>query len=122
MLAILERIDAQSDSIDLLVELCGALRPKHPSDAALATAKVRTLCQLLKGNPQQARALRNTILRVLASRRHTSLYTDIGILSNDGFVTELLRRISYRILPPGNTGQMNAALPLISAPKRRPVG
>jgi site-specific recombinase len=100
MLAILERIDAQSDNIDLLVELFGALRPMHSSDGALAAANVRTLCQLLRGNPQQAWALRNYVLRVLSSRRHTSLYTDIGILSNDGFVTELLRRICYRILPP----------------------
>lgn len=100
MLAILERIDGQSDSIGLLAELFDALRPKHPSDGALATANVRTLCQLLKGNPQQAWALRNYLLCVLARRRHTSLYTDIGILSNDGFFTELLRRIFYRILPP----------------------
>lgn len=100
MLTILERIDGQSDHIGLLVELFDALRPKHPNDAALATANVRTLCQLLKGNPQQAWALRNYVLCVLASRRHSSLYTDIGILSNDGFFTELLRRMFYRILPP----------------------
>lgn len=100
MLAILERIDNENDSIDLLVELVEALRPKRPTDVALATANVKTLSQLLKGNPQQAMALRDYILRVLSSRRHTSLYTDTGILSNDGFFIELLRRLTYRILPP----------------------
>jgi site-specific recombinase len=100
MLAILERIDTQSDRIDYLVELFAALRPRHPDDGTRATANVRTLCQLLMGNQQQVLALRNYMLRVLASRRHTSLYTDLGILSNDGFFSELRRRLSYRILPP----------------------
>ena len=100
MLDILERIDVQSDKIDVLVDLFAALRPERPGDTAQATARLRTLSQLLKGNRLQARALRSYGLRVLASRRHASLYTDIGILSNDGFFTELKRRISYRILPP----------------------
>ncbi len=103
MLDILERIDPDSDRIDLLVDLVDCLRPRHrwvwqkPDDPAQA---VRTLTQLLKGNPAQAWSLRHYITVLLEQRRHTSLYSDIGILSNDGFVTELKRRISYRFLPP----------------------
>ena len=99
MLAILERIDPHSDRIDLLVELVDSLRPRrrHRSRAVEA---VRTLTQLLRGNPEQAWALRSYIVTMLEKRRHTSLYSDIGILSNDGFFTELKRRIAYRILPP----------------------
>ena len=100
MLAILERIDPNSSNIDLLVELFNSLRPKRPHDSATAIANVRTLRQLLKGNPAQARALHEYVLRVLSARRHASLYTDIGVLSNSGFFTELKRRIAYRILPP----------------------
>ena len=100
MLSLLERIDPNSDRIDLLVELVEQLRPKRPSDAGRSTARVRTLCQLLKGNPAQAAALRSYLTRLLESRLHASLYTDIGILSNDGFFTELKRRIAYRVLPP----------------------
>ncbi len=100
MLAILERIDAQSNGTNFLVELFDALRPGHPSDAAQATSNVRNLYQILKEHPQHARTLREYMLRMLSSRRHTSLYTDIGILSNNGFFTELLLRITYRILPP----------------------
>jgi len=85
MLAILERIDPNSSNIDLLVELFNSLRPKRPHDSATAIANVRTLRQLLKGNPAQARALHEYVLRVLAARRHASLYTDIGVLSNSGF-------------------------------------
>lgn len=83
-----------------MVELFNTLRPKHPNDGARATANVRTLAQLLKGSPAHALALRGYCCSLLSSRRHSSLYTEIGVLSNDGFFTELKRRIAFRILPP----------------------
>lgn len=98
MLPILERIDPNSSELDLLVELVAALRPRHADETALQA--VRTLCQLLLGNPLQAHRLRRHLVCVLQSRRHTSLYTDIGIHSNNGFFSELLRHITYCILPP----------------------
>lgn len=103
MLATLERIDPYSDDIDLLVELVCHLRPHQRwvwQDADDPAQAVRTLTQLLKGNPAQAWALRRYITTLLEKRRHTSIYSDIGILSNDGFVTELKSRITYRFLPP----------------------
>jgi site-specific recombinase len=100
MLAILERLDPDSDRIDLLVDLVDKLRPRRAQDAAYARAQVRTLTQLLKGAPEHAWALRRYITTLLETRRHTSLYSDVGILSNDGFFTELKKRIAYRILPP----------------------
>ncbi|MHA4870540.1 site-specific recombinase [Duganella sp. PWIR1] len=100
MLEILEKINAESDDISLLVELFATLRPKRAHDGASATAHVRTLCQLLKGNPAHALALRQYARNIIAARRHASLYTEIGVLSNDGFFSELKTRIAYRILPP----------------------
>jgi site-specific recombinase len=104
MLAILERLDPNSDRIDLLVDLVDKLRPRRAANTeiafAYARAQVRTLTQLLKGDPVHAWALRRYITTLLETRRHTSLYSDVGILSNDGFFTELKRRIAYRILPP----------------------
>jgi site-specific recombinase len=76
------------------------LRPRRPHDFTYARAQVRTLCQLLKGNAGHAWALRRYLTTLLETRRHTSLYSDVGILSNDGFFTELKRRAAYRILPP----------------------
>jgi site-specific recombinase len=99
MLDILERVDPHSDRIDLLIELVDCLRPRR-RHLGHARAAVRTLTQLLKGNPAQAWALRSYIVTLLEKRRHTSLYSDIGILSNDGFFTELKRRIAWRLLPP----------------------
>ncbi|NVM79260.1 site-specific recombinase [Duganella sp. SG902] len=100
MLEILEKIDAESSDIGLMVALFDTLRPQRASDGARATANVRTLCQLLKGNPAHAVALRGYARTLIAARRHASLYTEIGVLSNDGFFSELRTRIAYRILPP----------------------
>jgi len=100
MLSILERLDPDSDRIDLLVDLVDRLRPRRARDHDYARAQVRTLTQLLKGHPGQAWALRRYVTRLLETRRHTSLYSDVGILSNDGFFTELKKRIAYRVLPP----------------------
>jgi len=100
MLSILERLDPDSDRIDLLVDLVDQLRPRRADDALYARSQVRTLTQLLKGNPGQAWALRRYLTTLLETRRHTSLYSDVGILSNDGFFTELKKRIAYRVLPP----------------------
>ncbi len=100
MLSILEHLDPDSDRIDLLVDLVDRLRPRRARDHDYARAQVRTLTQLLKGHPGQAWALRRYLTRLLETRRHTSLYSDVGILSNDGFFTELKKRIAYRILPP----------------------
>jgi site-specific recombinase len=100
MLEILEQINPESDDIGLMVALFATLRPKRAHDGATATANVRTLCQLLKGNPAHALALHQYARKLIATRRHASLYTEIGVLSNDGFFTELRTRIAYRILPP----------------------
>lgn len=100
MIEILENLDPNSDNIDLLVDLVDKLRPHNPRNHQYARAQVRTLTQLLKGDAAQAWALRRYITTLLETRRHTSLYSDVGILSNDGFFTELKKRIAYRILPP----------------------
>ncbi|WP_432383086.1 site-specific recombinase [Duganella sp. P38] len=100
MLDILERIHADSNDISLMVALFDTLRPKRATDSARAIGNVRTLTQLLKGNPAHANALRNYARNIIASRRHSSLYTETGVLSSDGFFSELRTRIAYRLLPP----------------------
>lgn len=102
MLTILEQIaaDPGRDDIDALAALVSLLRPPQPQQGELAAGNLRTLIQLLKGNPAHALGLRHYLLQVVSSRRHTTLYADTGILPSDGFFTELFRRLSYRVLPP----------------------
>ena len=87
MLPLLQRITAHpdTDSIDGLVELVHSLRPAKPHQVDQATANVRALIQLLQANHSYAIALRHYLLRVFSAQHHTSLYTDTGILSSNGF-------------------------------------
>jgi len=102
MLHTLEKISASpaNAELDLLIELMKAIRPKKREAPELAITNVRTLTHVLQQHPHHAATLRHYLLHLLSVRRQTSLYTDIGILSNDGFFSELHRRIAYRILPP----------------------
>ncbi|RXZ39046.1 recombinase [Oxalobacteraceae bacterium CAVE-383] len=102
MQEILEQIAADPglDSIAPLTALVDALRPAKNIAPEHAGDRVQLLLALLKSHPRYAAALRHYLLSVLASRRQTSLYTDVGILSDGGFFTELFRRLSYRVLPP----------------------
>ncbi len=102
MLTLLSRIAAHpaNDDVSTLADLVARLRPSHPSRMAQATTNLRRLVQLLSDNPIAAAGLRQHLLHVLSTRRHTTLYTDTGILPSDGFFTELFRRLSFRILPP----------------------
>ncbi len=102
MLALLERIadNPDTDAIDGLTELVRKLRPDKPHQIDQAIANVRTLTQLLQGKESHAIALRHYLLRVFSTRHQSSLYTDTGILSSNGFFTELFQRLSYRMLPP----------------------
>lgn len=102
MLQLLEKISASpvSSELDDAIALVKALRPKKREAPELAITNVRTLTHLLQQHPHHAAALRHHLLHLLSVRRQTSLYTDIGILSNDGFFSELHRRLAYRVLPP----------------------
>ncbi|MGS0744106.1 hypothetical protein ACVBEF_20180 [Glaciimonas sp. GG7] len=102
MLSTLKLIAANpdSDNVNYLTALVQALRPHNPQDSNKATENIRALVRLLQNDALLAKALRQYLRRIYATRRQTSLYTDIGILPNDGFFTELFQRMSYRVLPP----------------------
>jgi site-specific recombinase len=102
MLILLQRIASApaGDDIAVLADLIALIRPRKPTLGAQAADNVRVLIALLMADPALAAGLRHYVLHVLSSRRHTTLYTDTGILPNDGFFTELFRRLSYRVLPP----------------------
>ncbi|MDB5773952.1 MAG: gcr [Herbaspirillum sp.] len=102
MQTILEQIaaDPELDSIEPLMMLVDALRPAAHARDNGAAERVQILIALLQVRAAHATALRHYLLRLLSTRRQTSLYTDVGVLSDGGFFTELFRRLSYRLLPP----------------------
>lgn len=102
MLTILAEIAANParDDMETIATLVALVRPSRPTQVTEARANVRQLIQLLRDDPLAASGLRHHLLHLLSTRRHTTLYTDIGILPSDGFFTEFFRRLSFRILPP----------------------
>ena len=97
MLPALDQIASDPSSTDLAAigQLVARLRPARNSDPAAALGQVLTLTRLLHDNPRHAAALRSHLLHLLATRRQAGLYTDTGILSNDGFLHELRRRLAH---------------------------
>lgn len=87
------------DDVDHLTALIDEIRPRRADDIAAASTNLRALTLLLEKSPLFAAALRNQLLHLLAGKKHVHLYTDTGILSNEGYFSALFRRISQFILP-----------------------
>ena len=83
----------------LLIALVDSIRPKDPNVGEVATTNLRALITLLRMHPEYAIALRSYVLALFEKRRHSHLYADIGILSNEGFFTTVWNRFIFRLLP-----------------------
>ncbi len=83
-----------------LRELVTALRPQAADDVDEATRNLQALCHVLDNNPEQARALRMYLDRVISSRKLSHLLTETGITLSIGFWGAVWHRLSHRWLPP----------------------
>ncbi|WP_434626643.1 site-specific recombinase [Chromobacterium sp. CV08] len=84
---------------ETLAALVAALRPDERQPPQQATVNLQALSFLLEHHPDYRQALRQTLCTLLAESRQIPLYTEAGILANDGFGTTLLRRLGERALP-----------------------
>jgi site-specific recombinase len=91
--------DGTSD-IAPLVEIVAGLRPSRPDDAGAATRSVREFAARLRAEPDLALALSAYMGLLVSTRRQASLYSEVGILSGEGFFSELSRRLTSKVLPP----------------------
>lgn len=100
MLTLLQNIanNPDTDDIHYLTELVNTLRPTKRSRLS-ATDHIQLLIATLREQPALATGLRHYILHLLSQRHQISVYTDVGIVSNDGFFTELYRRLISKIIP-----------------------
>lgn len=89
-----------SDGLSHLIALIDTIRPARSSDFHTAIDNIHALCQLLEQNPSYRSALRDQIDTLLASCTQVRLYSDTGILANEGFFATLKQRVGYRFLPP----------------------
>ena len=79
-----------------LTALLDTIRPARPSDNNRAIDNLRKLSQLLENHPAYRAALRNQLGNLLSNCTQVRLYSDTGILANEGFFSTIKRRLGYR--------------------------
>jgi site-specific recombinase len=100
--ALLEEIAREPDdrSGDRLARLVALIRPHGREGVAAAESRFRTLLRLLASRPDLAAALAGYLKAVLVARMHRTLYSESGVLANQGFFSGLVSRVLGRMLPP----------------------
>ncbi|MFZ2855046.1 MAG: site-specific recombinase [Rhodocyclaceae bacterium] len=83
----------------LLTQLIDEIRPYRANDFESARRSLQALCHILNTQPELRAGLRQALLTLNQSYRHSELYTATGILPNTGFVAETFRRIGHTLLP-----------------------
>jgi len=91
---------ADAPPAEALADLIATLRPHAARQTEQAIKNLRALTYLLEHQPDYRHALRQGLLALLMETRQIALYTEAGILANEGFFSALSRRIGERLLPP----------------------
>ncbi|MDP2867230.1 site-specific recombinase [Methyloversatilis sp.] len=102
LLALLEDAARHPDdsSGDRLTCLVALLRPHGREGLAAAESRFHGLLRLLASRPDLAAALSHYLKTVLLARMHRTLYSESGVLANQGFFSGLISRVLGRMLPP----------------------
>ncbi len=97
---ILQQITALSDVPDpsVLKRLISELRVTE-KEPALANQNIQTLIDILRQHPEYSDGLASFVLKLIIQYRQIALYTDTGIMSDEGFFSSLRRLIGHRFLP-----------------------
>lgn len=82
-----------------LAQLVAAIRPRRADDAGHAVNALRSLAFLLERHADYRQALRGYLMTLIGTRRQLHLYTDVGILSNEGLWSAFRRRLGEKLLP-----------------------
>ncbi|GAA0313513.1 site-specific recombinase [Psychrobacter aestuarii] len=97
---ILQQITALSEvpEASVLKLLIDALRATE-KEPALANQNIQQLIDVLRQHPEYARGLSSFVLTLIIQYRQINLYTDTGIMSDQGFFSSLRRLVGHRFLP-----------------------
>jgi len=97
---ILQQITALSDVPEpsVLKRLTDELRVTD-KEPALANQKIQALIDILQQHPEYGDGLASFVLKLITEYRQITLYTDTGIMSDQGFFSSLRRLIGHRFLP-----------------------
>ena len=97
---ILQQITALSDVPDpaVLKRLIDELRVTE-KEPVLANSNIQNLIDILRQHPEYGDGLASFVLKLIIQYRQIALYTDTGIMSDQGFFNSLRRLIGHRFLP-----------------------
>lgn len=97
---ILQQITALSDVPDpaVLKRLIDQLRVTE-KEPALANQNIQKLIEVLRQHPEYGDGLASFVLTLIIQYRQIALYTDTGIMSDQGFFSGLRRLVGHRFLP-----------------------
>ncbi|MGM8909657.1 site-specific recombinase [Psychrobacter sp. 1U1] len=97
---ILQQITALSDVPEpsVLRRLIDELRVTE-NEPALANQNIQALIDVLRQHPEYSDGLASFVLKLIIQYRQISLYTDTGIMSDEGFFSSLRRLLGHRFLP-----------------------
>lgn len=88
-----------ADPTDLFARLIDEIRPRRATDFETAKRNLHALCHILDLHPELRQAVREKLVELSQTHRHSALYTTTGILPNTSFLSEGIRRIGHTILP-----------------------
>lgn len=83
----------------LLIELINRIRPDDTTNQEEIDQKFNAFVRTLLITPDAASTLQSFVLKVMSRYKQTSLFSDTGILSLDGFWNQLNFRLGAHILP-----------------------
>ncbi len=97
---ILQQITALSEVPDasVLKRLIDELRAGE-KEPALANQRLQVFIDILRKHPEYGDGLASFVLKLIIQHRQIALYTDTGIMSDQGFFSSLRRLIGHRFLP-----------------------
>jgi site-specific recombinase len=85
---------------DRLARIVALIRPHGREGVEAAESRFHALLRLLSSRPELAEALAGYLKAMLTARMHRTLYSESGVLANQGFFSGLVSRMLGRMLPP----------------------
>ncbi len=84
---------------DLLIQLIAELRPSHDKNSKYASERLADMVDVLEKDEFLLIGLRAYLHKLLRERKFSTLIADVGIISEDGFLSEISGRLYHKILP-----------------------
>jgi site-specific recombinase len=99
--AALARIAAADEEqrLDALAALVDAVRPSRLRLVHVARTQLHNLTQRMREDPARRASLRDALLWLLGTKQPLRLFTESGVIAQEGFFDGLWRRIGARLLP-----------------------